>query len=102
MVNTSQQVGGSIGTALLNTLATSATATWVSSNLTSKSDLTDKLFVNQAAVHGYSVAIYWATGILALSALLAFVLIDAGVQGGHEQIDGEKSAEDVAIPVIAH
>ncbi|WP_031514260.1 MFS transporter [Streptomyces sp. NRRL F-5123] len=102
MVNTSQQVGGSIGTALLNTLATSATATWVSSHITSKADLKNKLFIDQSAVHGYSVAIYWATGILALSALLAFVLIDAGVQGGHEQIDGEKSPEDIAIPVIAH
>ncbi|MFI0895918.1 MFS transporter [Streptomyces sp. NPDC020983] len=102
MVNTSQQVGGSIGTALLNTLATSATATWVSSHITSKADLKNQLFLNQSAVHGYSVAIYWATGILALSALLAFVLIDAGVQGGHQQVDGEKSAEDLAIPVIAH
>ncbi|NUS10728.1 MAG: MFS transporter [Streptomyces sp.] len=103
MINTSQQVGGSIGTALLNTLATSATATWVTAHITSRADLKDKLFINQSAVHGYSVAIYWATGILVLSALIAFVLIDAGIQGGGpQQVDGEKSADDVAIPVIAH
>jgi MFS family permease len=102
MVNTSQQVGGSIGTALLNTLATSASATWVSSHLTSKGDLTHKLFVNQSLVHGYSVAIYWATAILALSSVLAFVLVNAGVQSGPERVDGDKSADDFAIPVIAH
>ncbi|WP_329178293.1 MFS transporter [Streptomyces sp. NBC_01477] len=102
MVNTSQQVGGSIGTALLNTLATSASATWVSSHLTSKADLKQQLFINQAAVHGYSVAIYWATGILALASVLAFVLVDAGVQSGPERVDGDTSVEDFAIPVIAH
>ncbi|WUH93118.1 MFS transporter [Streptomyces sp. NBC_00433] len=103
MVNTSQQVGGSIGTALLNTLATSATATWVSAHVTSKTDLKQKLFVNESMVHGYSVAIYWATAILALSSVIAFFLVNAGVQGSHPQrVDGDKSADDIAIPVIAH
>jgi EmrB/QacA subfamily drug resistance transporter len=102
MINTSQQVGGSIGTALLNTLATSATATWVSSHLTSKADLKNKLFINESAVHGYSVAIYWATGILVLSALIAFVLVSADGQGGRQQVSGDKAADDLAIPVIAH
>ena len=102
MVNTSQQVGGSIGTALLNTLATSATATWTTAHLTSKADLKDALFQHQAAVHGYSVAIYWATGILVLSAVIAFTLINAGVQGGRQQTGGDKSADDLAVPVVAH
>ncbi|SHL95490.1 MFS transporter [Actinacidiphila paucisporea] len=103
MVNTSQQVGGSIGTALLNTLATSATATWVSAHVTSKSDLKQKLFVNESLVHGYSVAIYWATAILALSSVIAFFLVNAGVQGGQPQrVDGDEAADDVVIPVIAH
>jgi len=102
MVNTSQQVGGSIGTALLNTLATSASATWVASHLASKADLKQQLFINQAAVHGYSVAIYWATAILALSSVIAFALVDAGVQRGPERVDGDKSADDFAVPVIAH
>ncbi|MFG1809072.1 MFS transporter [Streptomyces sp. NPDC049040] len=102
MVNTSQQVGGSIGTALLNTLATSASATWVASHLNSKADLKQQLFINQAAVHGYSTAIYWATAILALSSVIAFTLVDAGVQRGPERVDGDKSADDFAVPVIAH
>jgi predicted MFS family arabinose efflux permease len=102
MVNTSQQVGGSIGTALLNTLAASATTTWIHSHVKNPADLKNQLFVNQAAVHGYSVAIYWATAILALAAVLAFTLVNAGVQNtGEKVVDGD-SIEDMPIPVIAH
>jgi MFS family permease len=101
MVNTSQQVGGSIGTALLNTLAASATTSWIKSHVKSPSDVKNQLFINQSAVHGYSVAIYWAFGILLLASVLAFVLVDAEVQNTGEHVDGE-NAEDFAIPVVAH
>jgi EmrB/QacA subfamily drug resistance transporter len=101
MVNTSQQVGGSIGTALLNTLAASATTAWGKDHAKSLADFKNKLFVNEAAVHGYSVAIYWALGILLASAALAFFLINAKVQNTAEHAEGE-GAEDFAIPVVAH
>ena len=101
MVNTSQQVGGSIGTALLNTLAASATAAWSRSHITSKADLKNRLLLNEANVHGYSVAIYWATGILLLSSILAFVLVNAKVQNVPERAEGDDSVVDVAVPVIA-
>ncbi len=102
MVNTSQQVGGSIGTALLNTLAASATAAWIKDHQHSKADLKNRLFINESNVHGYSVAIYWALGILVLSAVLAFVLIDAGVQNTAPRTEGDEAVEDVVVPVIAH
>ncbi|MEW2520205.1 MFS transporter [Actinacidiphila alni] len=102
MVNTSQQVGGSIGTALLNTLAASATTTWIHSHVKSPADLKNQLFVNQAAVHGYSVAIYWATAILVVSAILAFTLVNAEVQNTSERVGDGDSVEDMPIPVIAH
>jgi EmrB/QacA subfamily drug resistance transporter len=102
MVNTSQQVGGSIGTALLNTLAASATAAWIKDHTTSAADLKNQLFINEAAVHGYAVAIWWATGILFLASALAFVLINAGVQNHSERAEGDESMEDFAVPVIAH
>jgi EmrB/QacA subfamily drug resistance transporter len=101
MVNTSQQVGGSIGTALLNTLAASATASWFSSHAKSVADKKNLLLINESNVHGYSVAIYWAFGILLLSSVLAFVLINAEVQNTAEHAEGE-TAEDFAVPVIAH
>ncbi|WP_377272433.1 MFS transporter [Peterkaempfera sp. SMS 1(5)a] len=97
MVNTSQQVGGSIGTALLNTIAASATTSWLVSH-----GGNPKL-INEAAVHGYAAAIWWAVGILAVSSAIAFTFINAGGQGG-TVVSGssEGSEEEVPVPVIAH
>ncbi|GDY28372.1 MFS transporter [Gandjariella thermophila] len=67
-VNTSQQVGGSIGTALLNTIAATATTRYLA-------DHPRQLAV--ATVHGYTVAIWWAVGVLVLAALVAAALINA-------------------------
>ena len=102
MVNTSQQVGGSIGTALLNTLAASATAAWAKDHIHSVADQKNLRLVNEAAVHGYSVAIYWAMAILVLASGLAFTLISAGVQNTAERVEGDASVEDLPVPVIAH
>ncbi|MEV0035652.1 DHA2 family efflux MFS transporter permease subunit [Streptomyces sp. NPDC050804] len=72
MINTSQQVGGSVGTALLNTVAASATASFTASRTGSAG------LVNRALVHGFSVAYVWATGFLIAAAVVAFVAITAG------------------------
>jgi len=71
-VNTAQQVGGSLGTALLNTVAISATAAYVASHERSA------LRVVSALVHGYATATAWASAILVVGAVLALVLISAG------------------------
>ena len=55
MVNTSQQVGGSIGVALLSTISASAISQL--SGLTSKPTPADLL---AADVHGYTTCFYWA------------------------------------------
>jgi EmrB/QacA subfamily drug resistance transporter len=69
LVNTAQQVGGSIGTALLNTLAaTSATA-----YLTSHVPATDAVLA-QAAVHSYATAYWWGAGFFAFGGVLAALL----------------------------
>ena len=69
MVNTSQQIGGSIGTALLSTLAVSATADFVAAHGPAPEVL------RQAAVEGYSTAFWWAAGILALGAVVVGSLL---------------------------
>src|SRR5438270_1052592 len=63
-VNTASQVGGSLGTALLNTIAVSAAAGFVGSRA-------------GAFVHGFSMATAWGAGILVLAALIAAVTINA-------------------------
>lgn len=96
MVNVSQQVGGSIGTALLNTVAASATSSWIAARAFSGS--VPETAAQQAAVHGYAVAFGWGTAIMALAALIAFVLVNGG---GRSKADGE-AAQQVGIPVVAH
>lgn len=71
MVNTSQQVGGSIGIALLNTVATSATAHYLTTHGTSQ------LAMATGVVHGFSVAIWWAVGFVLAAAVIASVLVTA-------------------------
>src|SRR5262245_29370409 len=72
MVNTANQVGGSIGTAVLNTIAASATAGYLAVHAGGPA------VAAQGLVHGFSVAIGWGAGILAAAALIAAVMIDAG------------------------
>ncbi|MFE7616362.1 MFS transporter [Streptomyces sp. NPDC057496] len=77
MVNTSQQVGGAIGVALLSTIATSSTDAYTRDHLHafSPQKAAGELKL-QAMVHGYATAIWWSAGFLVLAALVAFVLID--------------------------
>jgi EmrB/QacA subfamily drug resistance transporter len=69
MVNTSQQVGGSIGTALLNTLAATAAANYVADHVPPTATV-----AAEAAVHSYSVAYRWDAAIFAFGAVLAALL----------------------------
>jgi EmrB/QacA subfamily drug resistance transporter len=70
--NTSQQIGASIGTALLNTIAATATASYLVAHAHGGAEA-----MARATVHGYAVASAWAAGSLVLAAVVAGVLIDA-------------------------
>jgi predicted MFS family arabinose efflux permease len=70
-LNTSQQIGGSLGTALLNTLAASATVTYLATRARTPSN------VVAAQVHGYSVGFLVGAGFLVIGALSALFLVDA-------------------------
>jgi EmrB/QacA subfamily drug resistance transporter len=72
LVNTNQQVGGSIGTALLNTLATSALASYVLAHGHSP------LVLAQAAVHSYIVGFWVSAAILAGSAVVCALVLPSG------------------------
>ncbi|TDD27464.1 DHA2 family efflux MFS transporter permease subunit [Actinomadura sp. KC06] len=69
-VNTAQQIGGSIGTALLNTIATNATVDYLASHGRSPA------VAEQAVVEGFSTASIWAAGILVTGALIVAVLMN--------------------------
>nr|WP_231573755.1 MFS transporter [Streptomyces sp. e14] len=74
-VNTSQQVGGSIGTALLNTVATTSGTAYVTARLHRPADRAR--VVPEGIVHGYTVAIWWAAAVMLLAGLVAAVMVTA-------------------------
>ena len=69
--NTSQQIGASVGTALLNTIAASTTAAYLATHARTP------MAVDQATVHGFAVASGWAAASLLVGAVIGGVLIDA-------------------------
>ncbi|MFC4150163.1 MFS transporter [Micromonospora mangrovi] len=68
-LNATQQVGGSLGTALLNTMYTSAVAAYLVGRMP------DPLTQAKALVHGYTVAFAWGAGLILLSGLATLLLI---------------------------
>ncbi|MGW3148754.1 MFS transporter [Streptomyces sp. NPDC001177] len=72
-VNTSQQVGGSIGTALLNTIATTSSTAYVAAHLHDPAQRAT--VVPEGVVHGYTVAIWWAAGVMLLAGLVAGLMV---------------------------
>lgn len=98
MTNTSQQVGGSIGTALLNTLAATAATDYVSSHLPASPTV-----AAAAAVHGFSVAYGWAAGAFALGAIVSALLFRRRKQGlGLSHTAPVATVERDLEPVVAH
>ena len=69
LVNATQQTGGTMGAALINTIATSATASYLATHGSSPSSLT------AGAIHGYTTAFVFSATVLALAATAAFTLI---------------------------
>ena len=85
MVNTSQQVGGSVGTALLSTLFASAATAYASSHAGGPG------IAQEAAVHGYTTAFWWAAGIFAIGLAVAVLVLPT-----HEPAGAMPAAEPVA------
>ena len=85
MVNTSQQVGGSVGTSLLNTLAASAATTYVLANRATATSVAT--LQAQATVHGYQVVFTYAAVFLVAGAVIAGLLLRRGAVASLEITD---------------
>jgi EmrB/QacA subfamily drug resistance transporter len=77
MLNATQQVGASIGTALLATLSVGAITNYFRDVAASGGDPSDPAVGLQAQVEGYTTAFTWASVLLVLGAIVAGVLIKA-------------------------
>ncbi len=71
LVNTTQQVGGALGTAFLNTVAASATAAYLASRVATTS------VVRTATVHGFTSAFEVSGALLVGAAVVARVMVGA-------------------------
>ena len=74
LVNATQQVGGSLGTALLNTVAASATASYLAAHVGRLS------LVQTGLVHGYTTAFTVSAALLALAVVTTLVFVRARSQ----------------------
>ena len=95
LVNTSQQVGGSIGTALLNTLAATAAANYLADHVPPSATV-----AAEAAVHSYSVAYRWDAGIFAFGAVLAALLFKRRAKTQQPATDAAPAPD--SEPVAVH
>jgi EmrB/QacA subfamily drug resistance transporter len=89
LVNTMQQVGGSLGVAFLNTIATSATASYALSHGGNSA---------AAVVHGFTTTFAIGVGIFAVAAVLTFLLIRGQTRSGSDS-EGETQPSALEMPV---
>lgn len=94
-VNVAQQIGGSIGTALLNSIATSAAASFIAAHATGAPT---RLLNAEAAVHSYIVAFWVGAAIFVAAALVVGPLLRGGIPdlAANEALE-ETSSEPVMI-----
>lgn len=93
MVNTSQQVGGSIGTALLNTIAATATTGFLTDHAGD-----GPAALAPAAVAGYTTAFAWGAAFFAAGAVIAALLFRRRSTAAATPANADDDAVD---PVIA-
>ena len=92
-VTVGQQLGASVGTALLNTIFTGAVTTYLAAHLAAARLIGRPALTVLALTHGYDIAFWWTAGIFAAGAVVGGALLRRGpltqsaptprAQGGH-------------------
>ena len=78
VLNSSQQIGGSLGTALLNTVFASAVTAFLTANAHSPAQIAQQTPL--ALIHGYHVAFVWGAALFTGALLCAVALVNAKKQ----------------------
>jgi EmrB/QacA subfamily drug resistance transporter len=92
-VNTGQQLGGSIGTALLNTIAASATASYLAGHLHGRPA---PQLAQLALIHGYTTVFWWCAGIFVAGAIICGALLRPGPLTAPEKIPARQRTLEAA------
>ena len=77
VLNTAQQIGGALGTALLNTVAVTATANYFTTNMIDKTDPANAGAVAFGLTEGFVAAFTWSAGFMILGAIIWVFMINA-------------------------
>jgi EmrB/QacA subfamily drug resistance transporter len=85
-LNTAQQVGGSLGTSLLNTIAASAATSYLVGRAVSPAN------IQAALVHSYTTVFLWSAGIFVAGAVVAGLVLQRG------DLKSLASKEPIATP----
>ena len=76
VLNTTQQIGGSLGTAIFNTIAISATTAFAIAHPWHGPTLAPGIQPPDAVVHGFTVAFTWGAGSLLLGAIVFYFMVN--------------------------
>jgi hypothetical protein len=96
-VNTGQQLGGAIGTSLLNTIAASATASYIAAHIGSVGGPAGAKAVQGAGlIHGYTTVFWWCAAIFVFGAIVCGALMRRGPLQGSAGRDAPAMAPTVA------
>ena len=80
-VTVGQMLGGSVGTALLNTIFASAVASYIAAHLAAARLIGHRALTGLALAHGYGTAFWWTAGIFATGAVVSGALLRPGPLG---------------------
>src|SRR2546430_153714 len=80
-VTVGQMLGGSVGTALLNTIFASAVASYLTAHLAAARLIGHRALTGLALAHGYDTGFWWIAGIFAVGAVVSGVLLRRGPLG---------------------
>jgi EmrB/QacA subfamily drug resistance transporter len=97
LVNSTQQTGGSMGAALINTIATTATASYIVAHGHTPAAL------EAGAIHGYTTAFTFSGVVLSVAAVTAFALVRRGraQEETVDALDEEVYVEDSEAVALA-
>ena len=77
-LNVGQQLGASIGTALLNSIFAAAVTSYLTAHLASAQLIGRQALTGQALAHGYTIAFWCTAGIFAGGAVICGALVRSG------------------------
>ena len=94
LVNATNQVGGSLGLALLSTLAATATSHYLAARQRVPS------VIAHAAVHGYTTGFWWAAGFFAAGALITGLLLHGRAPRHAPRTEKQAELQPAGVPTV--